>query len=398
MFHLLTHAFFKALLFLERRRRHPRARRPAEPRTAWAACGALLPVANLGVLVGCLAIAGIPPFSGFFSKDEIIAGALEAGDLGVVLGIVGILGAGPDGLLHVPPLLPRLLGPGRPRAATTCAHPHPPRLGDGRAGDRPRGRRDLHRLAPGPGRLAARGRLARAGAARRARHRGRARPVEVDRLGRQRRRSASSPSPSPGGSSSPTPRRRERLAGVAPATRELLLDQYRFDDVYEQAVVQPGRDLGDVMTRDVERYGVQGSMEGVARSLVDAGRGLRADPERPGARLRLRDDRRRGDPRGHLHPGDAVAACPGSPPSSCCPLIGALSMLAVPRGAGRRAAGAHPRPGRRRRHPGAHGDPDRPLRPRRRRPAVRRPRPAGPRRSACRGTSASTASRCGCSP
>ena len=40
--------------------------------------------------------------------------------------------------------------------------------------------------------------------------------------------------------------------------------------------MQPGRDLGDVMTRDVERYGVQGAMEGVARSLIDAGRGLRA--------------------------------------------------------------------------------------------------------------------------
>ena len=72
------------------------------------------------------------------------------------------------------------------------------------------------------------------------------------------------------------PRRRERLAGVAPAARTVLADQYRFDEVYEQAVVEPSRDLGDVMTRDVERYGVQGAMEGVARSLVDAGRGLRA--------------------------------------------------------------------------------------------------------------------------
>jgi NADH-quinone oxidoreductase subunit L len=71
------------------------------------------------------------------------------------------------------------------------------------------------------------------------------------------------------------PGRRARLAGTAPATRTVLSDQYRFDEVYEQAVIQPGRDLGDVLTADVERYGVQGAVEGVARSLVDAGRGLR---------------------------------------------------------------------------------------------------------------------------
>ncbi len=93
MFHLLTHAFFKALLFLGVGVViHALADQQSLNRMG--GLRRLLPVANVGVLVGCLAIAGIPPFSGFFSKDEIIAGALDSGDLGVVLGIVGILGAG----------------------------------------------------------------------------------------------------------------------------------------------------------------------------------------------------------------------------------------------------------------------------------------------------------------
>ena len=39
-----------------------------------------LPFTNVAVLVGCLAISGIPPFSGFFSKDEILSTAMDAGD------------------------------------------------------------------------------------------------------------------------------------------------------------------------------------------------------------------------------------------------------------------------------------------------------------------------------
>ena len=46
--------------------------------------------------------------------------------------------------------------------------------------------------------------------------------------------------------------------GAAPGTRALLTDQYRFDEVYEEALIQPGRDLGDTLTNSVERYGVQG--------------------------------------------------------------------------------------------------------------------------------------------
>ena len=72
------------------------------------------------------------------------------------------------------------------------------------------------------------------------------------------------------------PARRARLAGALPRTRELLADQYRFDEVYEEAVVQPGRDLGDALARDVEAPAVEGGLVAVARVLTDFGRGLRA--------------------------------------------------------------------------------------------------------------------------
>jgi NADH-quinone oxidoreductase subunit L len=72
------------------------------------------------------------------------------------------------------------------------------------------------------------------------------------------------------------PERRLRLAGTATGARALLTDQYRFDEVYEEAFIQPGRDLGDTLTHGVERYAVQGTMEGVVRTVLEAGRGLRA--------------------------------------------------------------------------------------------------------------------------
>ncbi|KAA6349438.1 NADH-quinone oxidoreductase subunit L [termite gut metagenome] len=70
MFHLFTHAMFKALLFLG-----AGSIIHAVHSNEIAAMGGLrkyMPVTHITFLIACLAIAGIPPFSGFFSKDEIL--------------------------------------------------------------------------------------------------------------------------------------------------------------------------------------------------------------------------------------------------------------------------------------------------------------------------------------
>jgi len=73
MFHLFTHAFFKALLFL-----CAGAIIHAVHSNYMYDMGGLrknLPITHITFLIACLAIAGIPPFAGFFSKDEILVAA-----------------------------------------------------------------------------------------------------------------------------------------------------------------------------------------------------------------------------------------------------------------------------------------------------------------------------------
>jgi NADH-quinone oxidoreductase subunit L len=92
MFHFMTHAFFKALLFmaagsviaamagiqdLDRMRGFRRA----------------MPFTFGCMIVGGLALSGIPPFSGFFSKDEILALLFARDDWHIVLGVLGYVGA-----------------------------------------------------------------------------------------------------------------------------------------------------------------------------------------------------------------------------------------------------------------------------------------------------------------
>jgi len=90
IFHLMTHAFFKALLFLgagsimhalsgELDMRKMGALKPHMPRTYWT------------FLIGTLALSGIFPFAGFFSKDEILWKALTQG--GVLFWLVGAVAA-----------------------------------------------------------------------------------------------------------------------------------------------------------------------------------------------------------------------------------------------------------------------------------------------------------------
>ena len=75
MFHLFTHAMFKALLFLG-----AGCIIHAVHSNEMSAMGGLrkyMPITHITFLIACLAIAGIPPFSGFFSKDEILTACFQ---------------------------------------------------------------------------------------------------------------------------------------------------------------------------------------------------------------------------------------------------------------------------------------------------------------------------------
>jgi NADH-quinone oxidoreductase subunit L len=97
LFHLMTHAFFKALLFM----------------SAGSVIGAMagdqsldrmggfrraMPFTFLCFMVGGLALSGLPPFSGWLSKDDIIAFLDHRGGLFLILGIIGYIGAGLTGI------------------------------------------------------------------------------------------------------------------------------------------------------------------------------------------------------------------------------------------------------------------------------------------------------------
>jgi NADH-quinone oxidoreductase subunit L len=92
IFHFATHAFFKALLFM----------------AAGSVIGAMAGLQDIGrmggfrkampftfatFVIGGLALAGLPPFSGFFSKDEILAYVADRGDWHVILVVVGYVTA-----------------------------------------------------------------------------------------------------------------------------------------------------------------------------------------------------------------------------------------------------------------------------------------------------------------
>jgi NADH-quinone oxidoreductase subunit L len=92
MFHLMTHAFFKALLFMAAGV-VIHALAGEQDIRKMGGLGRELPRTTQAFLIGTLALAAIPPFAGFFSKDEILAHALAEGALGVSLFVIGTIGA-----------------------------------------------------------------------------------------------------------------------------------------------------------------------------------------------------------------------------------------------------------------------------------------------------------------
>jgi NADH-quinone oxidoreductase subunit L len=92
IFHLVTHAFFKALLFLAAGS-VIHAMGDEQDMRKMGGLRTKLPVTFLTMTSGVIAIAGIFPFAGFFSKDAILAAAFEQGTTGKVLWFVGLLTA-----------------------------------------------------------------------------------------------------------------------------------------------------------------------------------------------------------------------------------------------------------------------------------------------------------------
>jgi NADH-quinone oxidoreductase subunit L len=88
VFHVMTHAFFKALLFLGAGSVIHAMHHEQDIRKM----GGLkkhMPITHITFLLGCLAISGLPPFSGFFSKDEIVLAAYNSNPLYYYIGAGG---------------------------------------------------------------------------------------------------------------------------------------------------------------------------------------------------------------------------------------------------------------------------------------------------------------------
>jgi NADH-quinone oxidoreductase subunit L len=92
MFHLMTHAFFKALLFMAAGSVIS-AMGGNQDLDRMSGFRKVMPFTYGCMVIGGLALSGIPPFSGFFSKDEILALEFDRGGWHTVLGVLGYVGA-----------------------------------------------------------------------------------------------------------------------------------------------------------------------------------------------------------------------------------------------------------------------------------------------------------------
>ena len=121
IFHMITHACFKALLFLgagsvihgldgEQDMRRMGALRK------------LMPITAITMIIGALAISGIPPFAGFWSKDEVLVNAWDKSPLlWVVMSVAAVLTAYyMSRLIFLTFFGERPLGRGHAKATSTC--------------------------------------------------------------------------------------------------------------------------------------------------------------------------------------------------------------------------------------------------------------------------------------
>ena len=90
VFHVMTHAFFKALLFLGAGS-VIHAMGGEQDIHKMGGLGKKMKITYITFFIACLAIAGLPPFSGFFSKDEILAASFSANPVFYIFGVAGAL-------------------------------------------------------------------------------------------------------------------------------------------------------------------------------------------------------------------------------------------------------------------------------------------------------------------
>ncbi len=269
MFHLLTHAFFKALLFLSAGVViHALSGEQSLDRMGGLARH--LKFVMLCTAVGCLAISGIPPFSGFFSKDEILSSAMAAGPVGVTVGIAGLIGAGLTAFYMFRMFFRAFSGP-EPDGGY-AHHPHM----SGWAMAAPVGVLGVLALVGGwiqvPGGW----------------------HLLTDWLSPA---IPAAPHIEPSATVQTVtlvmslvvaltgiavawwlfgagPERRRAYADTLKGVRGFLLAQWRFDEVYELSIIQPGRDLGDAAIRSAEPNFTQGLVNAATGTSMTSARAL----------------------------------------------------------------------------------------------------------------------------
>ena len=284
MFHVMTHAFFKACLFLGAGCVMHAMHGELDIRQM----GGLkkkMPITYMTFLIATLAIAGIPPFAGFFSKDAILAQRVRsARALGKVFWAIGLLTAGLTAFYMFRVVSLTFLGTFRgtaeqehhlhesPRSMTRAAH-RPRHARDGRRLGRPAGRlrRERERVRPLP--VADRHPDRRPGGRARARS-----PHAVEwllmavsvavaasghlpRLGLVRRRAAGS-----------VP---ARLAAAYPRSTPCVADKWRVDELYAVLFVRPFEWLARVLWKVVDVLIIDGVLNASAFLVELAGDFLR---------------------------------------------------------------------------------------------------------------------------
>ena len=127
MFHLMTHAFFKALLFLSAGS-VIHALAGEQDMFRMGGLWRKVPVTYVAMWCGSLALAGIPPFSGWWSKDAIIDGAWVAGGIGYYGWVLGVVTAFITALYSGRLLFLVFHGTARDERLAAHAHESPPAI------------------------------------------------------------------------------------------------------------------------------------------------------------------------------------------------------------------------------------------------------------------------------